>query len=204
MKTSSNSALDVVPGLGEDLLDLGVDVVDDVEQVLAGLAQVVELLGEELVPLLQRRELLQRERVDLAEHRHRPLGAAQPLGLLLAVVRDSARPARSLLASRPSDRRHELVGAVLGDQGFDLEAELLQRPRLQRLHPQAQLGAGHLVLVHGVGEPVELGAEVAQPRADLAQRLLAPGAGGLDLGPPPGGLRRWTSRVVPARRRRRR
>ena len=60
---------------------------DDVEEVLAGGLEVLELLGEELVPLLQRGELLQRQRVDPAEHRQRALGRAQPLGLLLAVVR---------------------------------------------------------------------------------------------------------------------
>ena len=124
--------------------------------------------------------------------------AAQPLGLLLAVVRAPARAARRRRRPRRLhvDRRDELVGPVLGDQGLDLEAELLERPRLQRLHPQPQLGAGHLVLVDGVGEPVELGAEVAQPGADVAQRLLAPGAGGLDVGSTPGGLRRWTSRAA--------
>ena len=58
---------DVGPGLGEDLLDPLVDLRDDVEQVLAGPAEVLELLAEELVPLLQGGELLERERVDPAE-----------------------------------------------------------------------------------------------------------------------------------------
>ena len=144
--------------------------------------------------LLQGRELLQRERVHLAEHRHRPLGGAQTLGLLLSVVRHRlgrlvCRPRRSgRLRRELQHRRHELVGPVLGDQSLDLEPELLERPRFQRLHAQTQLGARHLVLVHGVGEPVELGAEVAQAGPDVAQRLLAPGAGGLDVGSPPGGL----------------
>ena len=38
----------VVVGRGEDLLDPLVDLADDVEQVAAGLLQVLELLGEEL------------------------------------------------------------------------------------------------------------------------------------------------------------
>ena len=76
--------LHVGVGLGEDLLDARVDLADDVEEVLAGALEVLELLGEELVPLLHRRELLERERVDPAEHRQRALGGAQPLDLLLA------------------------------------------------------------------------------------------------------------------------
>ena len=190
LKTSSNSAATSYQASVKTCSHLRVDVVDDVEEVLTGLAEVVELLGEELVALLQGRELLQRERVHLAEHRHRPLGGAQALGLRLTVIRDRLGFGRLVidLVGFLQDRRHELVGPVLGDEGVDLEPELLQRPCLQRLDPQPQLGAGHLVLVHGVGEPVELGAEVAQAGADVAQRLLAPGAGGLDVGSSSGRL----------------
>ena len=65
--------------------------------------QVLELLGEELVPLLQGRELLERERVDPAELGERPLGGAQPLGLLLAVEghRLGRRPRRPPRRPRP-------------------------------------------------------------------------------------------------------
>ena len=84
-KVASKAVLDVGVGLGEDLLDPLVDLADDVEQVAAGALEVLELLGEELVPLLERRELLERQRVDPAELGQRPLGGAQPLGLLLAV-----------------------------------------------------------------------------------------------------------------------
>ena len=57
-------------GGGEHLLDPGVHVVDQVEQVLARALQVVELLGQEAVALLERGELLEGQRVDLAQQRH--------------------------------------------------------------------------------------------------------------------------------------
>ena len=50
-----------------------------------------KLLGEELVPLLHRRELLQRERVDPAQQGEVTLGRPQPLLLLLADVRRGLR-----------------------------------------------------------------------------------------------------------------
>ena len=52
------------------------------------------------MPLLQRRELLQRQRVDPAEQGQRPLGAAQPLLLLGADVRRRVR--LDLAAPRPA------------------------------------------------------------------------------------------------------
>src|SRR5690606_26583592 len=56
----------VLEGLGEDALDPLVDLPDDVEEVALGALEVLELLGEELVPLLEGRELLEREGVDAA------------------------------------------------------------------------------------------------------------------------------------------
>ncbi len=73
-------------GLGEDLLDALVDLLDDVEEVALGALEVLELGREEGVPLLERRELLERERVDPAEGLQAPLGPAQPLLLLVAHV----------------------------------------------------------------------------------------------------------------------
>src|SRR3546814_3083370 len=66
--------------------DWSSDVCSSDLQVLAGLLQVLQLLGEELVPLLHRRELLEGERVHPAEHRQCTLGRTQPLGLLVAVI----------------------------------------------------------------------------------------------------------------------
>ena len=60
-------AFHVDVGLGEHLQDAVVDVGDDVEQILAGRLDVLELGGQEVVALLQRGELLQRQRIDPAE-----------------------------------------------------------------------------------------------------------------------------------------
>ena len=140
------------------------------------------------MPLLEGRELLERQRVDPAELGQRALGGAQPLGLLLAVER---RPARGSPPPRPPRPLNgdQLVGAVVGDQGLGVEAELLERALLELLDAHPLLGAGHLVAVHGVDQLVELAAEVAQPLAGLAQLLLATGAALLDAGALGGGRR---------------
>ena len=93
--------------------------------------------------------------------RQRPLGGAQPLLLLLADVRH--RLGRLLALGHLAGERHELVGAVVGDQRVGVEAELLERPLLELLDPHPLLGAGHLVAVDGVDQLVVLAAEVAQP-----------------------------------------
>ena len=121
------------------------------------------------MPLLERGELLERERVDLAEHRQRALGGAEPLLLLLADVRRRLRaPSSAFGRPRRLDRRHEVVGAVVRDQRVGVEPELLQRALLELLDAHPLLGAGHLVAVHGVDQLVVLAAEVAQPGADRA------------------------------------
>ena len=71
-----------------------------VMQVLAGLRQVGELLGEELVPLLERGELLERERIDPSELRELALGILQSAPLLRAIER--TKPESSLSASTAS------------------------------------------------------------------------------------------------------
>ena len=115
------------------------------------------------MPLLHRGELLERQRVDPAEHRQRALGGAQPLLLLLADVRRWGR-ASSSPSSRLAAGRHELVGAVVGDQAVGVEAELLERALLELLDAHPLLGAGHLVAVHRVDQLVVLRRELAQRR----------------------------------------
>ena len=85
-KTPSNSRCDVGERGGEDVVDALVDLADDGEQVAAGGLEVLELGGQEAVPLLQRRELLQRQRVDLAEGGEVALGPGGPALLDGAVV----------------------------------------------------------------------------------------------------------------------
>ena len=152
------------------------------------------------MPLLQRAELLQRQRVDGAEHRQLALGRAQPLLLLLADERHRLGLGRSVGPVGPSAQRlglltvgqlvvdgDRLVGAVVGDQHVGVEAELLERALLELLDPHLLLGAGHLVAVHGVDQLVVLTGQVAQPGADGEQLLLAALAGPLDLGAGRGG-----------------
>ena len=129
------------------------------------------------MPLLHRGELLQRERVDLAEHAQRPLGRAQPLLLLLADERDGLRERAVLVRG---GRRDQLVGAVVGHQAVGVEAELLERALLELLDPHPLLGAGHLVAVHGVDQLVVLAGQVAQPGPDVEQVALASLPGLLD------------------------
>src|SRR4029077_20783736 len=57
----------VLEGGREHLLDPVVHLLDHGQQVAAGLLEVFELRGEERVPLLQGRVLLQGQRVHLAE-----------------------------------------------------------------------------------------------------------------------------------------
>ncbi len=112
------------------------------------------------MPLLHGRELLERERVDPAQHRERPLGRAQPLLLLLADERRGLGRLRALLDL--AGEGDELVGAVLGDQAVGVQAELVERPLLELLDPHPLLGAGHLVAVDGVDQLVVLAGQVAQ------------------------------------------
>ena len=119
------------------------------------------------MPLLQRRELLQRQRVDLA----------QPASSRSARRAAASAPARrrcgsgsstaGAAASRRSAARARL-GAVLGHQGGRLDAELLQRGS-----PAASAAAaarrGRPRCRAPVGQPVQLGGQLADPGADRLQ-----------------------------------
>ncbi|RPK49951.1 hypothetical protein EES40_06840 [Streptomyces sp. ADI93-02] len=140
------------------------------------------------MPFLQRRELLEGERIHLPELLVRPFGRLQPLLLLGPDERPRPvtrilRVRRKLLALRRGRRRHQLLGAVLLGQAGRLDAELLQRLRLHLLHTQPLLGPEHLAPVHRVGEPVELALEVTAASPLGRQLPLALGLRG--LGPAP-------------------
>ncbi len=109
-------------GGGEDLLDPLVDLLDDVQEVLARGLEILQLLGQELVPLLQRRELLQRQRVDLAEREIVLLRLPEPAFLLLAVVGHGDVAL--------DGRRDQRVRAVLGNEDVRLDAVVGQGPLL--------------------------------------------------------------------------
>ena len=107
-------ALHVGEGGGEDVVDALVDLADDGEQVAPGALEVLELGGEEAVPLLQRRELLQRQRVDLAEGGQVALGLGGP-ALLHGAVVGHRRRARARPPPRP--RRPAAGSAAPGRPG---------------------------------------------------------------------------------------
>ena len=142
--------------------------------------------------LLERRELLQRQRVDPAEQGQRPLGAAEPLLLLGADVRRRG-PARPR-APRPGPAATAApAGAARtpSTRASGSTPSSSSGPLLQRLDPQPLLGAGDLVAVHAVGEPLQLAGQLAEPGAQGAQL-------GVPLGPRVLGLRRGPPRRAPA------
>src|SRR5690606_38446712 len=71
-------------GIGEEALHLLVEVGDDREQIGTGFREVLQLLGEKLVPLLERRKLLERERIDATELGETFLCASETLLLLFS------------------------------------------------------------------------------------------------------------------------
>ncbi len=65
--------------VGKHLLHPVVDLLDHREQVTAGLAEILELGDQERVPLFERGELLERQRVDLAKLVKLALGLVGPM-----------------------------------------------------------------------------------------------------------------------------
>ena len=119
-KTCSNSRCTSAKAGGEDLVDPLVDLADDGEQVAPGGLEVLELGGQEPVPLLQRRELLQRQRVDLAQRGEVALGLGRPALLDGTVVghRLGLGLARRLGGGDlVRGRRHRRGGPVLAEEG---------------------------------------------------------------------------------------
>ena len=159
---------DIVVGLGEDPLDPLVDLADDVEQVALDRLRSSSWVGEERVPLLQRGELLQRQRVDPPERREPPLAAAQPLLLGLAHV--GLGLAGSSLPSARVGWGTSWCGPNSSTSVGGVDAELLDGARLELLDAQPLLGPRHLVAVHGVGQLAQLVLEdgdVAPQHAEL-------------------------------------
>ncbi len=91
-------AFHVGVGLGEHLQDAVVDVGDDVEQILARALDVLELGRQEVVALLQRGELLERQWVDPAQFGEFTLGLLGP-ALLGGPVERHRRGRGHLLAA---------------------------------------------------------------------------------------------------------
>jgi hypothetical protein len=155
------------------------------QQVGAGLLQVLQLLGEELVPLLQRRELLQRERVHLAELLARSADLSRfSCSARWNVGAGCADPPDHRAAPRPRRRARaaRADAARTPRRAPRLHPQLLQRLALQLLDPHPLLGTEHFTSVHRVGQLVELALEVAPLVTGGGQLLLAARLGGIGGG----------------------
>ena len=112
-------------GLGEHPHDLVVDGPDDLVQLAAGPAHVLDLLLQEPVPLLERAELFEGERVDRSDRRQLLLHRGQPAGGVLALGELGARGTHGLLGLAPelaSQRLDRRVAPHLGLGHLELEA----------------------------------------------------------------------------------
>ena len=115
-------------GLGEDPHDLVVDGPDDLVQLSAGPAHVLDLLLEETVTLLERAELLQGQGVHRAERRQLRLHGRGPLGRRHAFGQRGARRPHGLLGLAPELAAQRLDGGLLTDPGLgQLEGQALER-----------------------------------------------------------------------------
>ncbi len=161
-------AFHVGEGLREHLQDSLVDVGDDVEQVLAGRLDVLELSRQEVVALLQRGELLQRKRIDATQLVELALGLLGATLLGGPVERHRrgrgdlfAAFARLLVLRHLQLRRRQChVGTVLGDQVGGRHAELLEDVLLELLDAKCRLRFGDFVAVQRVGDRGDLGGRV--------------------------------------------
>ena len=197
--------LGVVERAAEDRLHLGVDLLDDRDQVFSSVREVGELLAQELVALFERRELLEGERVHPAQLRELALGRSEAPLLLVALE----RPRLTALVFG----RDLLVGAVLGDEHLFAEAEfglgafdesadvqlLLVDAQFEAVHvfgdgvqslPDRRLVAPHRLQLLVAARALGLGAAERDPglgdrRVDRRERLrqhLGHPAGRLELG----------------------
>src|SRR5262249_10935353 len=144
----------------------------DGQEVAPGRLQILELVGQELVALLQRGELFEGKRIDLAEQRQLAL---RPRGALLldrpvVRLRLRFRLARVLRGAHlDRGRRHRRLRAVLVEESSNVEPEVLGRLRLELLEPEPLFGAGDLVTMYGGRQPLEVGAEASTRAADLGE-----------------------------------
>src|SRR5690606_16844321 len=114
-------SLGVGEGVRKDALHPVVEVADDLEQIFARLSQVLKLFGEEEVPLLERREFFERERVDSPEFREPLLGLSEPLFLLRPIVGDLI-----------TVTWHWNIRTVFGDEHILNETEFVTRALKER------------------------------------------------------------------------
>src|SRR5690606_1557725 len=111
------------------------------------------LLGEERVPLLERRELLERERIDASELGELALRLREPT-LLDASIEGDRRVIRSL-ALMPRIPRNQLVGAIFRNQNIFVERQLGGDAFEQAAQVELLLVDLQLETVHALREPGE-------------------------------------------------
>ena len=99
------------------------------------------------MPLLQRGELLERQRVDLAEHGQLALGGLEPLAAAAPGRRAPARPSWGTPSASATSTGTGWSGPYSATSASSVEAELLEGPLLELLQAHPLLGAGHLVAV---------------------------------------------------------
>ena len=134
--------------------------------------------GQEVVALLQRGELLKRQRVDPAQFGQ---VALSPLGtsLLGGPVERHRRRCGHLFSALPSllvfghlqvRGRQGHLRSVFGDQIVAGHAELFEHHLLELFDAQRGLGFGHLVAVQRVGQFTDARVERGDLLADCRQR----------------------------------
>ncbi len=177
----SEGRLNIGVGLREDLLDAGVHVIDDVDQVFARFAQIDQLLGQEGVAFAQRLELFQGQRVDLAQNRQISFGAPQTLLLLAALIRHRL----GTLVIGVGDPlgteqyRNSNLGPIVGQQYLGLQPQFRQGPLGERLDLHLLLGPGEFIAVHRVDHALESPGQLSSALAHCGQFGLGGGSGAL-------------------------
>ena len=145
----------------EDLLHPVVHFPDHRQQVTAGLLQVLKLRHQECVPLLERSELFQRERIDLAELIELPLGPCRPALRGFPVVAD-----RELPLALAGDHYFR---PVLRHEHICLGGELLQRAGGDLFQLQLLGCPGKLRAVRALDDLLQLIGRIADLRPDRLQ-----------------------------------
>ena len=187
--------LDVRPGVGEQLQDLRVHILDHAGEVLAGLDHVVELRAQKRVALLQCLELLQRQRIDLAQCAQVLLRLLETLLLGVAVEVLARGVVREQVGHRDAQRRGD-VGLRLVYAHLRLRARDVGLVRVVRQPRELLAGGAHLLtrLLHLALQGVELrvqlvalgggaGERVFDAGCQVA-RMLLDGTGQLPFRPP--------------------
>ena len=115
-----------------------IDLAHDLQQVITGTLEILELLAEEPESFLHRLELFEGKRIDLAQQGQITFSRLQPLQLFLAHIGirlGGRRVDRNLITRSGWTRRYQLIRSILIEQRFGVEAELLHRALAHLLDP---------------------------------------------------------------------